>query len=169
MVLTPPCPFGDEENQFYVNTITPLWIHSFAAIDHCARKTFWKLSLERTSSETVRSERISSHLSTIWFYLDLMLDCPDFGTRIWRNRFQYHATHTMQNDYPICKLLTAWNPIHSRDHSSSKWPHSIESLKCDRISAWFTTDKLLKLGRVFTISQYCQLCFTVLFKSKKDQ
>ena len=43
-----------------------------------------------------------------------------------------------------CKSLTAWNPIHSAEHSSSECPHSIESLKCDQIPTWFTKDNHLR-------------------------
>ena len=44
----------------------------------------------------------------------------------------------------FCKSLTAWNPIHSAEHSSSECPHSIESLKCDQIPTWFTKDNHLR-------------------------
>ena len=44
------------------------------------------------------------------------------------------------------KSLTAWNPIHSAEHSSSECPHSIESLKCDQIPTWFTQNNHLSSG-----------------------
>ena len=44
----------------------------------------------------------------------------------------------------FCKSLTAWNPIHSAEHSSWECPHSIESLKRDQIPMWFTKDNHLR-------------------------
>ena len=42
------------------------------------------------------------------------------------------------------KSLTAWNPFHGAEHSSSECSHSIESLKRDQIPTWFTKDNHLR-------------------------
>ena len=51
-----------------------------------------------------------------------------------------------------------------KEHSSSEWPYNIESLKCDRISSIFTTDK--SLGPLIMAYLFIDIHFSLLIKQE---
>ena len=90
------------------------------------------------SSIILSQQRISYHVSTHW------PDTPQPTYFIYHACKPIYCTKIHDVCVAICKSLTAWNPIHSAEHSSSECPHSIESLKCDQIPTWFTKDNHLR-------------------------
>ena len=65
-----------------------------------------------------------------------------------------------------CKSSTAWNPIHSAEHSSWECHRIIESLNCDKIPAWFTTDKLQWEGILVQLAEFDKRLFHIHMHTK---